>query len=277
MNYRHAFHAGNFADVVKHIALIAALSALARKDKGFCVFDSHAGAGVYDLSGGEAARTGEALGGIARLRGCEAAGALPPALATYLECTKLEGGTRYPGSSRIAARLLRPQDRLVAIEKNPQEAAALRHALAEFRNARAVEADGHERLPALLPPPERRGLVLIDPPYEAPDEFERTVGLVARAHRRFTTGVYLVWYPIKSRAGADAFCGEVKTRLAGAVLRVEIDIGRACEVEKGRLSAAGLLVANPPYGFDEEMKHAADLIAPRLGRDPEQPASITIG
>jgi 23S rRNA (adenine2030-N6)-methyltransferase len=276
MNYRHVFHAGNFADVIKHLALVAVILHLRRKDKPFCVIDTHAGAGLYDLAGPEAARTGEAGEGIGRLVAVGSGTQLPESLKAYLDCVKLEGEGRYPGSARIAARLLRPQDRLVAIEKHPDAARALRAALVEFANARAVEADFYERLPALLPPRERRGVILIDPPYETENEFEQIADVLARAYRRFATGIYLVWYPIKSRAEADAFLGEIAAQGIARLLRLEIDVGRAPDAAKDRLSAAGLLIVNPPFGFDTKIKTAASIVAPRLGQVPFRPANVTI-
>jgi 23S rRNA (adenine2030-N6)-methyltransferase len=189
---------------------------------------------------------------------------------------RLEGGGHYPGSARIAARLLRPQDRLIAIEKHPEAAKVLRTALSEFSNVRAVEADGCERLPAVLPPPERRGVILIDPPYEADDEFARVGDLVARAYRRFATGVYLIWYPIKSRGSAEALLGEIAAQGIGPLSRLEIEVGRAPDADKERLRAAGLLIVNPPYGFDAEMRDVAPILAPHLGRAGLDPATITL-
>jgi 23S rRNA (adenine2030-N6)-methyltransferase len=276
VNYRHAFHAGNFADVIKHIALVAVLQHLRRKDKPFCVIDTHAGAGAYDLLGAEAERTGEAAAGIGRLAAIGDDPQLPESLKTYLDAVRQEGDGHYPGSARIAARLLRPQDRLVAIEKHPEAAKALHRSLAAFPNVRAVAADGCERLPALLPPRERRGVILIDPPYEAEDEFVRVAEVIAGAHRRFATGIYLAWYPIKSRAAAEAFCGEVVANGIAPVLRLEIETGRAPDADKERLSAAGLLVINPPFGFDEETRNVAAVLAPLLGRTRREPAAITL-
>ena len=151
MNYRHGYHAGNFADVVKHVALVAILQHLKKKDTAFAVVDSHAGRGVYDLTGEEAAKTGEARGGVARLMNLT--GDMPPALTTYLQLVKESGPTRYPGSPLLAARLLRPQDRLTAIEKHPQEFAVLSDALSPYRNAVAEQGDGYARSLKLLPPP----------------------------------------------------------------------------------------------------------------------------
>ena len=256
MNYRHSYHAGNFADVVKHLAEVAVLTHLAKKDAPFAVIDSHAGRGLYDLGADEARKTGESGAGIARLRGLSG----PPLLERYLALVGEGGPNTYPGSPLIAVRLLRPQDRLVAIEMHPEEAAALRQALAPWRRARVVEGDGYARLPALLPPPERRGLVLIDPPFEAPDEFQTAARVVRDAYRRFATGIYLIWYPIKSEAAGNAFAGEVLASGATAAMKIEI----AIDAPDGKLGRAGLLVLNPPYRFDEDMKDALDVVAPRL-------------
>ncbi len=255
MNYRHGYHAGNFADVPKHVALIAILAHLKKKDAPFAVLDTHAGRGAYDLSGEEAQKTGEATGGIGRLAAL--GGDLPPALRQYLECV----GQRqaYPGSPLIAARLMRPQDRLVAIEKHPEECALLKTVLAPWRKAAVENADGYLRLPKLLPPPERRGVVLIDPPFEAADEFERMGGVLRAASRRFATGIYLAWYPIKSQSAADAFVGEALT-VGSPALTIEI----AVDAPEGRLSRAGLLVLNPPFGFAEEMGHVLVQLEPVL-------------
>jgi 23S rRNA (adenine2030-N6)-methyltransferase len=255
MNYRHAFHAGNFADVVKHLALIAALGRLARKEAGFAVVDTHAGRGAYDLAGSEAARTGEAADGIGRLTGITGG---PAALTAYL---RLAGGAAYPGSPLIAAKLLRPQDRLVAVEKHPEDVQTLRETLKPYARARVEEGDGYKRLAALVPPPERRGLILVDPPYEAPDEFRQAAHAVTTAYRRFATGVYLIWFPIKSAAEANSFCGEVLASGAAKVLRVDV---AKRGVAEGKLGAAGLLLINPPWQFEDEMRAALDLVLPRL-------------
>ena len=270
MNYRHGYHAGNFADVVKHVALVAVLLHLRKKDAAFSVIDSHAGRGLYDLSGDQALRTGEAQGGIARLLDLD--GAMPEALSTYLSLVKEcsgDGGTsansgatidRYPGSPMIAAKLLRPQDRLTAIEKHPQEFAALKDVLSPFRNATAENADGYARAMKLLPPPSRRGLVLMDPPFESPDEFSALAQAARDATGKFATGITLIWYPIKSQAEADAFIGEV---LAGGIARAMGVVTKVTATE-GKLDRAGLLVVNPPYGFEAQMRAAAGLVAPRL-------------
>lgn len=268
MNYRHAYHAGNFADVVKHLALVALVTHLKKKDKGFRVIDTHAGRGIYDLSGDEASRTGEAAQGIARLRSLVPHEGFPDALKTYLDLVENTGEGRYPGSPLIAARLLRPQDRLIAIEKHKDEFAVLSTTLAPIRNAKTEQADGYARLAALLPPPERRGLVLIDPPYEAVDEFARTGAAIAGALRRFATGIYLIWFPIKSKSEADRFCGEIVAAGATKALRIDTEVD-AKAGEKERLARAGLIVVNPPYGFADEMRAAFTIIAPELAARTE--------
>jgi 23S rRNA (adenine2030-N6)-methyltransferase len=268
MNYRHGYHAGNFADVVKHVVLVAILTHLKKKDAAFSIIDTHAGRGLYDLRDAAPQATGEAEGGIARLTDLTADGALGAYLELVAECGKL----RYPGSPLIAARMLRPQDRLTAIEKHPEEAAILKDVLQPFRGTVAEAGDGYARLLKLLPPPSRRSLILIDPPFEAPDEFETLARTLAAAIRKFATGVYQVWYPIKSQSAADAFVGEA---LAGGItkaLTVEIAIAPPGE----RMTRAGLLVVNPPYGLAAEMEAAATLLAPRLGQDWHYPAKIRV-
>jgi 23S rRNA (adenine2030-N6)-methyltransferase len=256
MNYRHSYHAGNFADVVKHLAEVAVITHLAKKDAPFAVIDSHAGRGLYDLDAEEAHKTGEAETGIGKLR-CLSG---PPLLDRYLALVSESGATAYPGSPLIAAKMLRPQDRLAAIEKHPEEAAGLRQVLAPWRKARVEEGDGYARLLALLPPPERRGLVLIDPPFEAPDEFETAARVVREAYRKFATGIYLIWYPIKSDAAGNAFVGEVLASGAGKALKVEI----AIDAPEGKLGRAGLLLLNPPHLFDSDMRAVLDVVSPKL-------------
>ena len=254
MNYRHSYHAGNFADVVKHLAEVAILVHLEKKETPFAVIDSHAGRGSYDLDSDEALKTGEAASGIQVLDGLSGS----PLVDRYLSLVE-EGRRTYPGSPLIAAKMLRPQDRLVAVEKHPEEAEALKKTLSPWRKARVEEGDGYARLASLLPPPERRGLVLIDPPFEAPNEFESLARAVRGALRRFTTGIYLVWYPIKADAAARAFEGEV---LMGA--RKALKIEAAIDAPEGKLARAGVLVINPPFGFAAAMAEALDKVAPRL-------------
>jgi 23S rRNA (adenine2030-N6)-methyltransferase len=266
MNYRHGYHAGNFADVLKHIALCELLRLLTAKDKKLFVLDTHAGAGGYDLAGGQARRTGEAEAGIVRLAAAPRTG-MPPAVARYLAAVaaydrkfgQAGGGLRrYPGSPRLIRANLRPGDRFIACEFHPEEALALKR---EFAGDRAVEvrqADGYKVLKALLPPAERRGLVLMDPPFEAADEFERLLRGLRQSLRRFATGCYALWYPIKDEAAA----GFARELAAFKPLRLELSLEG---IEPGRLSACGLAVINPPWRFEEAMREALPWIAEHLG------------
>jgi 23S rRNA (adenine2030-N6)-methyltransferase len=269
MNYRHIYHAGNFADVLKHTALTAILLHLRKKEKAFAVIDSHAGRGLYDIAGPEAAKTAEAKNGILRLLDTDA---LPGVLQAYGEIVRGFGTGHYPGSPLIAAKLLRPQDRLTAIEMQPDECAALASALAKTPPAHAIEGDGYKELPRLLPPPERRGVVLIDPPFETDGEFLAAARALVDAHRRFATGIYLFWHPLKERASADATIGEILNAGVGDALRIELDVdafsARARENQGPALSATGMLIINAPYGFEGEMGVILPFLAETLAQGP---------
>jgi 23S rRNA (adenine2030-N6)-methyltransferase len=270
MNYRHEYHAGNFADVHKHIALMAALRHLRKKAKPFAVIDTHAGRGLYALDGDEARRSGEAAEGIDKFRNYEAQS---PLLREYLDMVRSFGPAKYPGSPLIVAKSLRPQDRCVAIEKHAAEFAALKQTLVPFRQARAIEGDGYLLLPRQLPPKENRGLALIDPPYEDTDEFARLGQTVPAAFHKFTTGICLIWYPLKLGSRLDALAGELLTAGVTDLLKLTLDVG--FELSAGnRLSAAGLLVINPPYEFDAEMRAASDEVLPLLARGPAAHVAI---
>lgn len=244
MNYRHAYHAGNFVDCVKHAALVWLLRAMQRKEKPFLVLDTHAGIGRYDLTAGEAARTGEWREGIAKVLA-----ARPEMLADYIEV--IEGLGLYPGSPVIAASRLRGGDRLVACELHPQDAPLLRRAMAGYDHVSVHQRDGYEALGAFLPPPEKRALVLIDPPFEAVDEYERIVEAVGAAWRKFKSGVFVVWYPLKSPAPERALFEAVAA--AGVRDVVAARFWVRPPVDPARLNGCGLLVVNPPFGFEPAM------------------------
>ena len=260
MNYRHAYHAGNFADVLKHAAIIAVLTHLRKKPAPFAVIDTHAGRGLYDLTGVEAQKTLEAEHGFLRLKDIPE---LPPLLQSYRDIADSFGDGRYPGSPLLAAKLLRERDRLVAIEKHPEEFAVLREAAGADRRLRLLEGDGYRQLGKLLPPPERRALVLVDPPYEATDEFQAAVRALIAAYRRFSGGIFLLWYPAKERSSIAAAAGELLNAGVRELLRIELDVGGG---EGERLSATGLLVINPPFGFAAEMRGTAEFLANALAR-----------
>ena len=267
MNYRHAFHAGNVGDVLKHWVMERLLAALQAKAKPLLVLDSHAGAGLYDLSGDEAARSGEAAGGIDRLM---ARTDVPPALAGYLDVVRRvradHGPAAYPGSPLLAALLARPGDRLVAVERHPGQAALLRAALGRRDGVSVQEQDGYAALAALLPPPERRGLILIDPPFEDRAEFATLAAALARAHRRFATGVYALWYPIKDPGAVAAFHQHVLSTGLRRVLVAELWT-RPTSVIRG-LAGAGLLLVNPPWRLDETLSETLPWLAGALETEP---------
>ncbi len=213
MNYRHAFHAGNFADVFKHVLLTRILAYLMRKETPLRFIDTHAGIGFYDLAGDEAQRTGEWREGIGLLRKAIAPEAIADLLQPYLEIAASgaddDSLARYPGSPAIAASLLRPLDRMIFCELHPADAGRLRRAFARDRRVKTIEIDGYTGLRAYVPPVERRGLVLIDPPFEDRGEFARLAAAVAEAWRKWPTGIYAIWYPVKSRRECDDFFADL--------------------------------------------------------------------
>jgi 23S rRNA (adenine2030-N6)-methyltransferase len=266
VNYRHAFHAGNFADVFKHAILALLLKALHKKDTPFCYLDTHAGAGRYDLKHAAARKTGEYQQGIARLW---AETALPAELTDYLAAVRAvnrgEALRFYPGSPRIARFFLRPQDRMVLLEQHPEEAAALKQEFAGDRQVVVHEQDGYQGLKAYLPPPERRGLVLIDPPYEAPDEFDRVVSGLRTAWGRWPTGVYAVWYPLKDRAPVAHFHRRLA---AGGIPKILVaELGLYPEAPAFRLNGCGMVLVNPPWQLDDILRQLLPWLKDRLGQD----------
>jgi 23S rRNA (adenine2030-N6)-methyltransferase len=242
MNYRHAFHAGNFADCVKHALLLELLRAMQRKPKPFLVLDTHAGIGRYDLSSGPAMKTGEWQEGIARVLAAK-----NPVLADYTALVEALG--LYPGSPAIAAALLRADDRLVACELHPEDAASLKQAFWNRPGVSVHERDGYEALRAFLPPPEKRGLILIDPPFERVDEFPALAKNLDAAYAKFKTGVYVVWYPVKHRAPVRDFFEAIKLTKIRDVIAAEFL--RRPPTDPARLNGCGLMIFNPPYGFEE--------------------------
>src|SRR5215831_5880949 len=256
MNYRHAFHAGNFADVLKHAVLARILVHLRAKPAAFRVIDTHAGAGRYDLAGPEASRGGEWRDGIGRVLdaaiGEEARALLAPYLDAVAACNGGGQLTVYPGSPALVRALLRPQDRLIACELEPAAAAALARYLARDARCKAVAIDGWTALNAYVPPKERRGIVLADPPFEETSEFPRLAQGLEAAHRKWPGGTYLLWYPIKERDGPDALARRLRRSGMAKILRVELSV----PVPRGsaRLGACGLIVINPPWTLAAELE-----------------------
>lgn len=276
MNYRHAYHAGNFADVMKHVALTRIVEYLKRKDKAFRVVDTHAGVGVYDLTSAESQKTGEWRNGIGRLLGADLPAEAATLLAPYLEAVRAfnEDGRlrRYPGSPALARHLLRRQDRLTAIELHRADADLLKAHFAGDFQTRVIVLDGWLALAAHLPPKEKRGLVLVDPPYEQEGEFERLVAGLQKAWRRWPGGVYALWYPIKDRVAVNRF----RNRLAAAGIPKILDLSleiRSPSPEP-RFDGSGLAVVNPPFPLEGEMRLLMPLLAARMGEDPQARATI---
>ncbi len=238
MNYRHAYHAGNFADGMKHVLLVWALRALAAKDKPFMVLDTHAGLGHYDLNSDESLRTGEATSGIFRLLAEH-----PAALADYLGVIETLG--LYPGSPAIAQALMRPGDRLVACELHREDYVKLRRFFRSNPEVSTHLRDGYEAIGAFLPPPERRGLILIDPPYEAEDEFAKVTAAIMAAHKRFAAGVILAWYPIKHRTPVRAFHHALRESGVRDVQAAELYLREP--VDAARLNGCGVVMVNAPW------------------------------
>ena len=258
MNYRHAFHAGSVADCMKHAVLVWLIDALQAKPAPIFVLDTHAGAGRYDLEAGPAQRTGEWRQGIDRLLDMP-----PKPLSRYLGFIRTLG--LYPGSPALIRAMLRPDDRLACCELQPDDLFALRRHFARDPQAAVHQRDGWEALGALLPPKQRRGLVLIDPPYENPEEFSDVVAGLATAHARFGTGVLASWYPIKHRAPVRGFFTALQATGIYDIVAAELCLREPLLPD--RLNGCGLLVVNPPFRFERDVPPILEALLERLGRN----------
>lgn len=269
MNYRHVYHAGNFADVVKHAVLARLVEYLKRKDKAFRVIDTHAGIGLYDLSSEEAQKTGEWHDGIGRLIDATLPADAAALLAPYLDAVGAvnPGGgiEKYPGSPLIARHLLRKQDRLSAIELHPDDSQILANVFEGDFQTRVSELDGWLALGAHLPPKEKRGLVLVDPPFEIAGEFDRLVEGLKKAHRRWPGGIFALWYPVKDRKAVAAF----REALAGAGIPKIMDIEFYIRPPSSepRLDGTGMVVVNPPFQLESELAVMLPALGKVLGED----------
>jgi 23S rRNA (adenine2030-N6)-methyltransferase len=272
VNYRHAFHAGSFSDVLKHAVLARILVHLKRKEAPFRFIDTHAGAGRYDLSGDEARRSPEWREGIARVLMARPPAPVGELLRPYLQAVgphDAEGRpVAYPGSPAIAQTLMRAQDRIALCEASPDEREALIAALGRDRRLSIVSTDGYVALNAYLPPKERRGVILIDPPFEAPGEAGGIVHALERALRKWPTGAYVAWRPIRDARDDARFLNAVAALGAPNVLRLELDIGPGPIGAHGQepLTRAGLLVVNPPHPLVGEARTLLPWLAQTLGR-----------
>jgi 23S rRNA (adenine2030-N6)-methyltransferase len=267
VNYRHAYHAGNVGDCLKHVVLIWLIRAMQRKPAPLFVLDTHAGAGRYRLDEAPAMRTGEWQHGIGRLLDDP-----PQVLADFVQLVQAVG--LYPGSPVITRTLMRPRDRMACCERHPEDAAALRKLFQDDRQIGVHFRDGWEALGALLPPQEKRGLVLIDPPFEDPQEFGAMAEGLAIGWRRFRTGVFAAWYPIKQRAPVRQLATDVRDGGIRDVVTVELVLREP--VDPGRLNGCGMLLINPPYRFEDELRPILAALLDRLGnREPGEAAEVT--
>jgi len=258
MNYEHAYHAGNFSDVIKHVLLSTLVQFFTKKETAFCYIDTHAGAGIYDLEAVQAKKTEEYILGIEKIIQQPDP---PPLVKRYLDCvhainnhllkTHYASLRYYPGSPMLVKQLLRPHDRIIACELQTKTYQALKSNFAGDKQVAVHHSDGFLGLKAFLPPQEKRGLILIDPPYENPNEYDRILKTLPAALKRFPTGTYAIWYPIKAKSQSDHFLNTARRTLPGTLLSIELTIYPDLSQH---LNGSGLLVINPPWQFDDAMK-----------------------
>lgn len=266
LSYRHVYHAGNYADVLKHLVLVQVLQYLTRKDKPLCYIDTHSGAGLYKLASREATKTGEYQRGIAALW---SATQPPPAVAIYLQCVKQANHTPelrvYPGSCMIAAQLLRPYDRLVLSELHPSETQALSKNFAKYPNVYCYAEDGFRKGIASVPPAERRGVMLVDPSYEVKADYHQVVEHLQQCYRRFSTGVYLLWYPIADIARTERMLKAIRN---SGIKRIDLyELGVDPDHTKEGMTGTGMIVVNPTFGLREAMAQTLPYLCQQLGAD----------
>ncbi|MGC9458572.1 23S rRNA (adenine(2030)-N(6))-methyltransferase RlmJ [Vibrio genomosp. F10] len=268
LSYRHSFHAGNHADVVKHIVQSLILNALQQKEKPFVYHDTHSGVGRYDLTHEWSEKTSEYKQGIARLWAQEN---IPEDIQSYLDAIKQLNDSDtlryYPGSPCVARAHLRPQDRMVLTELHPSDYPLLEQEFHRDRQVRIYKEDGFQRLKGSLPPKERRGLVLIDPPYELAKEYRDVVTAIAQSHKRWATGIYAIWYPVVNRCDIE----DMIEGLEGLGIRniLQIELGVSPDTNERGMTASGMIVINPPWKLESQMKEILpflkEAIAPATG------------
>ncbi|WP_297326248.1 23S rRNA (adenine(2030)-N(6))-methyltransferase RlmJ [uncultured Bartonella sp.] len=270
MNYRHIYHAGNFADVFKHLIIARIIEYLKKKDHAFRVIDTHAGTGIYDLSSDEAQKTGEWIDGIGRILSKPIDRQIEPLVNPWLDVVFALNGskeklTRYPGSPVLIRKLLRKQDRLTAIELHEADYKKLAVNFTGDYQARIIHLDGYLALGAHVPPKEKRGLILVDPPFEKTDEFERLVEGLIKAYKRFPGGIYALWYPVKHYNELNWFMNELKGTGIAKILRLELRIKQRSQTPG--LDGCGMIIVNPPYVLPKEMKQLKAFLLDRLAQE----------
>ena len=274
-SYRHAFHAGSHADILKHLVMIHLVEYLQEKPGALTIVDTHAGAGIYSLIDGFAKVSNEADQGIHRLAKFSETHSVSPGIANYLECIRAENTadevTIYPGSPFILARLLRAQDRLKLFELHPKEIDILRHNISQLKQSKQIDIyaeDSFARLKGLMPPPSRRGLVLIDPSYEDKQDYRYLETTMEEALHRFATGCYAIWYPCLSRRESAALPDHMK-KIAETYkrswLQVELRVENA--PKERRLQASGMLIINPPWTLEKQLAESMPILVKALGQD----------
>lgn len=267
LSYRHSYHAGNHADVLKHCVQSLILEALKGKDKAFVYHDTHSGAGRYDLNDEHAEKTGEYVDGIGRLWGEDC----PQVLHPYLKAVKAlnpNGNLRYyPGSPLLAGALVRPQDRMMLTELHPSDHPRLVQEFAGDRRVRIAREDGYQCLKANLPPKERRGVVLIDPPYELKDEYRDLVKGVQEAAKRWATGTYALWYPVVFRKDIEFVERRLKASGIRKILKIELRV-KGDNAERG-MTGSGMIVINPPWKLESQMAELLPYLKDKLAQSPQ--------
>lgn len=270
MNYRHIYHAGNLGDVLKHAVLAAIITYLKKKEGAFRVFDTHAGVGLYDLTSEQAQKTGEWHHGIGRIIDADipknVAQVLDPWLSVVRDLNPQGGINLYPGSPVLARDLMRNQDRLTLTELHPEEFDSLIANFGGDKHVKLIEIDAWLALGSFLPPKERRGLVLIDPAYEVESEFDRLLEGIQRGWKRWQTGIYAMWYPIKNRRVINRLIKEMESFGIRNVLSLELGAGQIREDKP--MSSSGMLVINPPWTLKADMDTALPWLCERLSRGP---------
>ena len=268
LGYQHGYHAGNFADVLKHIVLIEVLNYLKRKETALCYIDTHAGRGIYRLEGPEAQKNKEYMTGIGRLlERADPPGGVAPYVSTVREFNSGNQLNTYPGSPVIAAHLLRKQDRLFCYELHPREFRVLQEQLKADKRIKTYQNDGFNSSGGLLPPKERRGLVLIDPPYELKTDYQNVVSALQAFYKRFPGGCYLLWYPVVTRSLSRAMERALKT--SGIKNMLLLELGVKPDAPGLGMTACGLIIVNPPWALADEMKALMPWLAETLGENQQ--------
>lgn len=265
LSYRHSFHAGNYADVLKHIVQLLILEALQQKEKGFLYLDTHAGAGLYSLQSFEAEKTAEFTEGIGYLWERDD---LPEIVRHYLQQVKQVNPKDklnfYPGSPLLAANVLRPQDRAILTELHPSDYPLLRKNMQKFSNIQVKRENGFQQLKSILPPKERRGFVLIDPPYELKEDYQLVVDAIVEGYKRFATGTYAIWYPVVLRQQIKKMIHSFEATQIRKILQIELGI-RPDSTQRG-MTASGMIVINPPWRLESQMReilpYLSEVLAP---------------